>query len=55
MVNRVYFVTSTPTRALNAKLTCHPARSLLRSEIIERCGLATVPATVELLPCVLPY
>ena len=32
-------------KTLKAKLACHPARCL----IIERCGLATGPATVELL------
>ena len=40
---------------LKAKLACHPARCLLPVEIIERCGLATGPATVELLPYLLPY
>ena len=40
---------------LNAKLACHPARCLLPVEIIERCGLTTGPATVELLPYLLPY
>ena len=40
---------------LKAKLACHPARCLLPVEIIERCGLATSPATVELLPYLLPY
>ena len=38
-----------------AKLACHPARCLLPVEIIERCGLATSPATVELLPYLLSY
>ena len=41
--------------ALKAKLACHPARCLLPVEIIERCGLATGPATVELLSYLLPY
>ena len=36
-------------------LACHPTRCLLPVEIIERCGLATGPASVELLPHVLPY
>ena len=40
---------------LQAKLACHPARCLLPVEIIERCDLATGPATVELLPYLLPY
>ena len=40
---------------LKAKLACHPARCLLPVEIIQRCGLATGPATVELLPYLLPY
>ena len=40
---------------LKAKLACHPARCLLPVEIIDRCGLATGPATVELLPYSLPY
>ena len=40
---------------LNAKLACHPAMCLLPVKIIERCGLATGPATVELLPYLLPY
>ena len=40
---------------LKAKLACHPARYLLPVEIIERCVLATGPATVELLPYLLPY
>ena len=31
-----------------------PARCLLPVEIIERCRLATGPATVELLPYLLP-
>ena len=31
---------------LKAKLACHLARCLLPVEIIERCGLATGPATV---------
>ena len=38
---------------LKAKLACHPARCLLPVEIIERCSLATGPATVELLPYLL--
>ena len=38
---------------LKAKLACHPARCLLPVEIKERCGLATGPATVELLPYLL--
>ena len=41
--------------ALKAKFQCHPARCLLPVEIMERCGLATGPATVELLPYLLPY
>ena len=40
---------------LKAKLACHPARCLLPVEIIDRCGLATGPATVELLSYLLPY
>ena len=39
---------------LKAKLACHPARCLLPVEIIDRCVLATGPATVELLPYLLP-
>ena len=34
---------------LKAKLACHLARCLLPVEILERCGLATGPATVKLL------
>ena len=41
--------------SLMAKLAYHPARCLLPVEIIERCGLATGPATVKLLPYLLPY
>ena len=33
---------------LKAKFQCHPARCLLPVEIMQRCGLATGPATVEL-------
>ena len=40
---------------LKAKLAYHLARCLLPVEILERCGLATGPATVKLLPYVLPY
>ena len=40
---------------LKAKFQCHPARCLLPVEIMERCGSATGPATVELLPYLLPY
>ena len=40
---------------LKAKLACHPAMCLLPVEIIERCGLTTGPATVELLPYLLLY
>ena len=40
---------------LKAKFQCHPARYLLPVEIMQRCGLATGPATVELLPYLLPY
>ena len=40
---------------LKAKFQCHPARCLLPVEILQRCGLATGPATVELLPYLLPY
>ena len=40
---------------LKAKFQCHPARCLLPVEIMQRCGLATDPATVELLPYLLPY
>ena len=40
---------------LKAKFQCHPARCLLPVEIMQRCGLATGPATVELLPYLLPY
>ena len=40
---------------LKAKLACHPASGLLPVGIIERCGLAIGPATVELLPYLLPY
>ena len=32
-----------------------PARCLLPVEIIEWCGLASGPATVELLPYLVPY
>ena len=39
---------------LKAKLACHPASCLLPVAIIDRCGLATGPATVELLPYLLP-
>ena len=42
-------------RRLKAKFQCHPARCLLPVEIMQRCGLATGPATVELLPYLLPY
>ena len=42
-------------KILKAKLACHPARCLLPVEIIERCCLATGPATVELLPYLLSY
>ena len=42
-------------RPLKAKLACLPARCLLPVEIIERCGLATGPATVGLLTYLLPY
>ena len=41
--------------SLKANLTCHPARCLLPVEIIERCGLTSGPAAVELLPYSLPY
>ena len=41
--------------SLKAKLACHAARFLLPLEIIERCDLATGPATVELLPNLFPY
>ena len=40
---------------LKAKLACHPTGCLLPVEIIKRCGLAPGPATVELLPYLLPY
>ena len=40
---------------LKAKFQCHPARCLLPVEIMQRCGLATGPDTVELLPYLLPY
>ena len=40
---------------LKAKLACHPARCLLPVEILDRCGLATGPANVELLTYLLPY
>ena len=40
---------------LKAKFQCHPARCLLPVEIMQRCGLATGPATVEILPYLLPY
>ena len=43
------------TLMLKAKFQCHPARCLLPVEIMQRCGLATGPATVELLPYLLPY
>ena len=42
-------------KVLKAKFQCHPARCLLPVEIMQRCGLATGPATVELLPYLLPY
>ena len=41
--------------SLKAKFQCHTARCLLPVEIMQRCGLATGPATVELLPYLLPY
>ena len=41
--------------SLKAKLACHPARCLLPVEIVYRCGLATGPATVKLLPYLMPY
>ena len=50
-----YHEESKTRNCLKAKLACHPARCLLPVEIIERCGLATGPATVELLPYLLPY
>ena len=37
-----------------AKLACHLARCLLLVGIVERFGLATAPATVRLLPYLLP-
>ena len=43
------------TKGLKAKLACHQASFLLPVEIIERCVLATGPATVELLLYVLSY
>ena len=43
------------TVVLKATWACHPAKCLLPVEIIERCGLTTGPATVELLPYLLPY
>ena len=46
---------SPTSRFLKAKLACHPAMCLLPVEIIERGGLATGLATVELLPYLLPY
>ena len=53
------YIPSVPVRIpiyfLKAKLAGHPARCLLPVEIIDRCGLATGPATVELLPYLLPY
>ena len=36
-------------------MACHPARCLSPFEIIERCGIATGPATVELLSYLLLY
>ena len=42
-------------KRLKAKLACHPARCLLPVEIMETYGLATGPATVELMPYLLPY
>ena len=41
--------------SLKAKFQCHPARCLLPVEIMQRCGLATGPAIVELLPYLMPY
>ena len=43
------------TLQLKAKLACHLARCLLPVQILERCGLDTGPATVKLLPYLLPY
>ena len=40
---------------LKAKLACHLARFLLPVEILGRCEIATGPATVKLLPYLLPY
>ena len=46
---------STRQLPLKAKFQCHPAKCLLPVKIMQRCGLATGPATVELLPYLLPY
>ena len=40
---------------LKTKLACHLARCLLPIGILDRCGLATGPTTVQLLPYLLPY
>ena len=40
---------------LKAKLACHLASCLLPVEILDWCGLATGPTTVQLLPYLLPY
>ena len=49
------YIVARNSTLLKAKLACHPARCLLPVEIIERRGLATCPATVGLLPYLLPY
>ena len=56
LVNSIIFITNHLRNqlTLKAKLACHPARCLLPVEIIDRCGLATGPATVGLLPYLLP-
>ena len=50
-----FLIESSSKLFLKAKFQCHPARCLLPVEIMQRCGLATGPATVELLPYLLPY
>ena len=52
---REHIVNRVSSYFLKAKFQCRPARCLLPVEIMHRCGLATGPATVELLPYLLPY
>ena len=55
MLSHSTFTSWSYEKYLKAKLACHPARCLLPVEIIERFGLTTGPATVELLSYLLPY